>query len=101
MKFDLEEITLHDDKVFSRLMDYLKRMTAYSNFNDQMKVRVYVDSEKDFTAFEAVNYRLNFTSTAHKLLDTIKSKYAPEVVSFSDFYNHIIGLEEMPFQFER
>ena len=102
MKLNLEEMTITDDKVFSRLIDYLKRMTTYSNFNDQMPVRVYVNNEKDFTAFEAVNYKLNFMSSAHKLLDTIKSKYSPEVVTFSEFYNHVLGLEEeLPFEFAR
>lgn len=101
MKINLDEITINDEKVFSRLLDYLKRMTGYSNFDDQMPVRVYVNSEKDFTAFEAVNYRLSFTSSAHKLLDTIKSKYAPEVVPFSEFYNHVLNMDEMPFQFAR
>lgn len=99
MKLNLEEMTINDDKVFSRLLNYLKRMTTYNNFDDQMKVRVYVNNEQDFTAFECVNYKLSFTSSAHKLLDTIKSKYAPEVVSFSEFYQHVLDLEELPFSF--
>lgn len=81
----LSEMTIKSEKTREMLRVYLGRISGYKNFDQQMKVRVYMDAEKDFTAFEAVNYNLLFTSTAHKLLDTIKSPFFGQVVAFSEF----------------
>lgn len=93
MTFNLQDMTIRSEKVSSRLRAYLYNISRYSNFDESMKIRVFVASDLDFTAFEAVDYRLGFTSSDHKLMDTIKSKYATletDYRTFARFVNALI-----------
>lgn len=85
MTLTLNEMTIRNEKVLSHLRTYLYKLSGYGNFDDTMKIRVFVDSEGDFTAFEAVEYMLGFTSSGHKLSETIKSKYAPIDTDYRTF----------------
>lgn len=89
MLLKLSELTCKNTTVLNHLKSYLDRVSLYNNFNNNMALRVYVDSKKDFTAFEAVEYMLGFTSSGHKLCDTIQSPYPPLIVYFADFKAYI------------
>lgn len=93
MNLSLDDMTIYNKKVADKLFKYLSNVSAYDNFDDNMNVRVYVDSFKDFTAFEAISYKLGFTSNDHKLLETITSKYVPIVTDFQTFYNRVAALQ--------
>lgn len=95
MKINLSEMTIKDKKVQGYLLAYLEKMARYDHFDAKMLLTVFVNSEKDFTAFEAKDYRLQFTSSAHKLIETIKSDKILEPVSYYDFVKrvHQIQLE--------
>lgn len=85
MTFDLNNMTIRSEKVASRLRAYLYNIRQYRNFNPMMKLRVFVASDGDFTAFEAVDFKLGFTSSDHKMVDTIKSKYADVLTDYDTF----------------
>lgn len=89
MLLKLSELTCKNSTVLNHLKTYLDRVSRYNNFNNNMALRVYVDSKKDFTAFEAVEYMLGFTSSGHKLCETIQSPYLPLIVNFADFKAYI------------
>lgn len=90
----LSDVTVNDTRTLDKLSNYLRNVSSYRYFDKAMQLRVYVDGEKDFTAVEAVKYRLAFTSTAHKLIDTIRSSYTVDLVSFQDFQDHIDALAD-------
>lgn len=94
---ELNQVTIKSDKVRSHLLSYLDRIGGYKNFDENMSVKIYVDNKKDFTAFEAVDYMLTFSSSAHKMKDTISSKISVEPVTYREFYNHVAELEDLPF----
>lgn len=89
MLFQLSELTCKNTTVLNHLKAYMDLVSHYNNFDNKMALRVYVDSKKDFTAFEAVEYMLGFTSASHKLCDTILSPYPPLIVYFADFKAYI------------
>ena len=82
---NLEEITVNSSRVHGRLLEYMARMMSYDFFDTNQFVRVYVDSEKDFIAFESLQYRVQFCNNEKKLLTLTSSAYAPIVVPFMDF----------------
>lgn len=87
--FNLQDMTIRSEKVSSKLRAYLYNISRYSNFNPDMMLRVFVASDGDFTAFEAKDYKLAFTSSDHKMMDTIKSKYAPMEVDYRTFARYV------------
>lgn len=89
MKIDLNEMTIKDKKVQGYLLAYLERMSHYDHFDSDMLLNVFVTSDNDFTAFEAKDYRLQFTSSAHKLIETIRSNKMLEAVSYDDFLKRV------------
>lgn len=89
MLFQLSELTCKNTTVLNHLRAYMERVSHYNNFDNKMALRVYVDSKKDLTAFEAVEYMLGFTSAGHKLCETIQSPYPPLIVNFADFKAYI------------
>lgn len=89
MKCTLEEITVNSDRVYEQLMKYLDKLSAYPNFDRYMMFRLFINDDKDFTALEAINYRVEFTSFDHKLIETINSRYIVDPVSFTDLYRHL------------
>lgn len=93
MNLPIEDMTILNKKVADRLFKYLSNVSAYEHFDENMSVRVCVDSFKDFTAFEAVSYKLAFLSTEHKLNETFTSKYIPIVTDFQTFYNRVAALQ--------
>lgn len=92
MKITLNELTIKDKKVLEYLDSYLEKMSKHSNFNENMTLKVYANSKNDFTAFEAKDYRISFVSSAHKLMETIKSSVILDYVSFSDFRSRVSAL---------
>lgn len=63
------KVTFTDEKNRSKLISFLDRVGQYNGYDKDMKIRVFTDMENDFCAFEAIDYRLSFLSTAHKLDD--------------------------------
>lgn len=92
MKITIEQVTVNDKKVLSKLKTYLDNIQDYNNFDPFAYVQVFVNKDRDFTAFESIPYRLQFTSTAHKLIETIKSPYVIDPIPFMDFNRHIKSL---------
>lgn len=92
MKAELNEITCRDGKTLAKLYEYCGKLMGYSFFDPNMVVRVFVDDEKDFCAFESVTYRVQFTSNAKKLTTIAKSSYDPTICMFSEFRDHIGNL---------
>lgn len=64
-----EKITFKDEKNRSKLIKFLDRIGTYTGYDKDMNLRVFVDGDNDFCAFEAVDYRLSFLSTAHKIIE--------------------------------
>lgn len=92
MVLSLNDMTIYNKKVADRLFKYLSNVSSYDKFDENMTVRVYVDSFMDFTAFEATSYKVAFMSTEHKLTETISSKYTPIVTDFQSLYNRVAAL---------
>lgn len=65
------KVTFNDEKNRAKLLNYLERVGNYTGFDNDMLLRVFVDENNDFCAFEAIKYRISFVSTAHKLIDMI------------------------------
>lgn len=89
---ELQDITIRNSKVVSTLKAYLYRISRYSNFDPAMKIRIFVASDCDFTAFEALDFRMGFTSIDHKISETIKSRYAPIETDISTFHRWVDAL---------
>lgn len=64
-------ITFNDERNRSKLITYLDRIGTYNGFDKEMKVRIFTDIDNDFCAFEAVDYRISFMSTNHKIIDML------------------------------
>lgn len=94
MKINLTDMTVNSLKILNRLSAYLDSMIEHEWFKRDQLVQVYVNSEKDFTAFESVEYAFGFTSADHKLIETISSKYILDPVSFNDFRRYIQSLQQ-------
>lgn len=92
MKITLNDLTIKDRKVLEYLDGYLEKMSKHSNFNEEMTIKVYANSKNDFTAFEARDYRINFVSASHKLMETIKSNSIMDFVTFKDFRSKVSSL---------
>lgn len=91
-RFNLEELEINNDRVKSQLTAFLNRVSMWKYHNDEMQIRVYVDSKGDFVYCEAVKYSLSFFSNAHKIRDLYESKYAPAVVQFQAFRDKVLSL---------
>ncbi len=89
MKLPLECLTIDSPRVADKLITYLLNISRYPNFDKNMELNVFVNSAGDFTAMEAVNYRIGFTSNEHKLIETISSKYEPIRTNYSRFYEKV------------
>lgn len=85
MKFELNEMTIHDEKTLAGVYQYLGKLAQFSRFDSHMVLRVFVDDEKDFCAFEAISYRIQYTNNAKKLGSMITSPYDPLITSFDEF----------------
>lgn len=89
MKISLSEMTINDKRVQGYLVVYLEKMSHYDHFDSDMLLQVYVTKDNDFTAFEAKDYRLQFTSSAHKLIETIRSNKILDYVTYDEFYKRV------------
>lgn len=85
MTIQLHEMSIKNERVLVQLRSFLDRVKSYVNVNDDMPVRVYVNSDGDFTVFESVSIALSYSSTDHKMIETIRSKYAPIKTDFKSF----------------
>lgn len=84
-----KHISFSDEKNRSKLITFLDRVGSYSNYDKDMALRVFVDDEGDFCAFEAVKYQLAFVSTNHKLVDVVSSWNVLEPVTISELRSMI------------
>lgn len=89
MKISLSDMTIKDKKVQGYLLAYLDKMSRFEHFDSQMLLQVFLTSDNDFSAFEAKDYRLQFTSSAHKLSETIKSNNILDSVRYLDFVKRV------------
>ena len=92
MIFDINKISVRSSSVYSRLKKYLDKMQSFKDFSPDMTLRVFVDSQGDFTFFESVEYMIGFNSLAHPLSDTIYSRYQSVTVEYSEFKTIIDAL---------
>lgn len=83
------KVTFSDEKNRSKLMLFLDRVGGYTNFDKDMKLRVFVDDNNDFCAFEAVDYQMSFVSTNHKLIDMISDWRIIEPMSISELRRQV------------
>jgi len=86
MKMDINEMTINSHKVLKTLVGYLDKVRTYDRFNPFDLVRVFVNSNGDFTAFEALDYNLQFTSSDHKITETINSNRIIDPIQFDRFF---------------
>lgn len=89
MKIELNEITMNDEHMAGRLLEYLSRLKNYPRFDNYMVLKVYVDDDKDFCALEAVSYKIQFTNNAKKLSALISSQYDPIICNFDEVYSMV------------
>lgn len=94
MNITINEMTINNEIVKGKLVEYLDKIKTYQNFDSNMMLRVFVNNDLDFTAFEAVDYRIQFTSHAHKIIETITSAYKIPLVPFSTFYDAVLSLKK-------
>lgn len=92
MQISLSEMSINNETVRSRLLAYLDKIKLYQNFDTNMMLRIFVNQDKDFTTFEAEDYRIQFTSYDHKLIETINSGYPSIRTSFKTFYDTVLAL---------
>lgn len=92
MQFPIDLLTVDSPKVLFRLRTFLTNMKAYPSFDENMPLNVFVNSAGDFTAFEAVNLPIQFTSTDHKLIETITSKYIAVRTDYQQFAAKVFAL---------
>lgn len=89
----LNDITIKNPIVKKQLCNYIAKIVKKYDVNDDDIVIVFVDNDNDFTAFEFKEKLFSFTSLDHKLIDTIKCKYAPLSISFADFKTFVRGVK--------
>lgn len=90
--FIFEKLTVKNEKVLNTLAAFLNKVASYSNHDEAMKMRVYVDLTGDFILCEACSYSLCFFSNAHKAEELRTSPYLPAIVAFSDLREKILSL---------
>lgn len=76
-------VTFRDEKNRSKLIKFLDSIGSYNSYDREMKLRVFVDDNNDFCAFEAVDYNLSFVNTTHKLVDMPTTWRVLEPISIS------------------
>ena len=89
MDLSLSDITINSPKVVEKLKSFLFTISNYRNFKYDMPLQVFIDKDKDFTAVESLDYNIQFTSSAHKLVDTIKSPFPAIQTDFRAFNNFV------------
>ena len=92
MKIELNEMTLKNDKVRYALLQYMERVSAYERFDVYQLCHVYVDSNKDFCAFDSKDYKIGYNSNDHKVMDILNSRYTVGDVPFCDLRAFVAGL---------
>lgn len=92
MIFDIENMTIDSNKVLYRLQKFLENISNYDNFDGDMELDIFVNSQGDFTALEAVRYNLQFTNAEHKLSETIHSKYSKIRTNYNEFAKIVFSL---------
>lgn len=93
MKIDLKQVTVNSNKVLDRLTQYCERVSEYNSYDPFGLVRIFVNKDNDFTAFESIDYNLQFTSNAHKLLETISCPTTVKEVPFREFLEYLHQLQ--------
>lgn len=98
MKISLRQVTCADDKAFTRVLDYMVKLSNYKNFDEDMPIVVYVDNNRDLIGFESPKYRIQFVNSAHKLYELKDSEISVDPVPYSAFKEHMLAMgADLPF----
>lgn len=98
MKIGLRDVTCVDDKAYTRILDYMVKLSNYKNFDENMPVAVYVDNNRDIIGFESLKYRIQFVNNAHKLYEISNSKVTVDPVPYSALREHFLAMgADLPF----
>lgn len=92
MKIPLNEVTIKSERVLSRLKQYLDYVGNWHGFDVRQLLHVYVNSDKDFCAFESRSHNINFMSNEHKFAEVIYSQYEVPDVSYQEFRSYVASL---------
>lgn len=74
------------------LARFLKIIKSYRDFDFNQSVRLFCNQNKEFTAFESVDYDISYLSRFHKFNETISSPYFIPPIPFSAFYELVFDL---------
>lgn len=97
MTLPLSEVTVRSPRVRDKLWTYVCGIEQYRYFDLDQHIKVFVSPEKDFLAFESVEYALQFTSQDHKLNELISSPVNVDPVSYPDFRVWLNGIHKQSF----
>lgn len=78
-----------DERNRSKLISFLDRVGSYTGYDKDMKIRIFVASDGDFCAFEAIDYNITFINTTHKLIDFLSDCRVMDDVSISQLRSMI------------
>ena len=92
MRINLRDVKCNDERAFTRVIDYMVKISNYKNFDETMPIAVYVDDEGDLIGFESLKYRIQFVNNAHKLYEIGKSSVSVDPVPYCDFKEHILAM---------
>lgn len=91
-----ESVLFSSDRDLFSLHRFLEKLTSYSNYDHQQPIQVFCNRNKEFTAFESVEYAICYTSKSHKLAETMSSPYEVSTIPFSALYERVCDLLERP-----
>lgn len=80
-----------DLRSLSRFMDTIK---SYRDFDCDQLLRLYCNRNKEFTAFESIDYDVCYLSRVHKIAETIDTPYQIPPIPFSALYERVFDLLE-------
>lgn len=93
----LSDVTIRSPRVRDKLWNYVCGIEQYRYFDLDQHIRVFANPEKDFLAFESVEYALQFTSQEHKLNELISSSENVDPVSYPDFRMWLNGIHKQEY----
>lgn len=92
LKIKYSDVSVNSDDVILQMFRYMSYVSRYNNFDFNQMIRIFCNSDGDFTAFESIMHRIQFTSNRHKLRETIMSNKIVENCKFIEWYKYITEL---------
>lgn len=92
MMKSIECVTCNDTRSFNRLINYLAGISRYKNFDENMLMNVYVDSDCDLIGFDSKEYRIQFVNNSHKLGEIMMTDVFIEPVPYKVLRSHMLNL---------